>query len=267
MRNKKNKKEQAMDATVSGLGVDKAIQEAVDADKELVVVRKYSQRTGRIINMAYFLAEKGKPIPTDWRTKIVLFKRDEVTIIYNRPSQKPMKAGLGVSYTPPERLIKKGREYLIFLSLDLTGMGLRLRNVFNFRRQGIISFVVQLEANIKGGSMNWKAVIRYDCAHGYIHRDLIYSDGRKEQEKIGSQQHDEAVKIAIADMSNNFKYWLHRLGYDELSSLLPSERRVKEELQKAEEFLLDLIKHPKKITKTSSKLIQLYYHNIEVMLP
>ena len=252
--------------TVAGPGVAKALQEAVDADKDLVTVPIYSSETGKIVRIGYFLADKGKPIPPDWRSKIKWLKKNEVSITYEKTDLKSRRAELGATYWPPKRLERKGKEFLI--TLDLPGKIMRFRNIFRVHRFNVSSFVIQLEAfGVKPKSNRWKAIIRYDCAHGYIHRDLIHSDGRKEKQRLKTQNPEESIRIALTDLKDNFKQWILRLGYYELLNKLPSMIKIKKEFENAEKFLLDLVKHPEKITKIQSTYKHIYYHGIETPLP
>ncbi|MGD0495712.1 MAG: hypothetical protein ABSB28_06690 [Candidatus Bathyarchaeia archaeon] len=189
---------------ITGPGIVKAVQEATDTGKDLVTVRKYDEKTGKIIEIGYFLAEKGKPVDSDWRTKIKWLRRNEVNVIYDTCDQEnDVETELGVTYSPPERLEEKGREFL--LTLDLPGSKImRFRNIFQTDQSRVSSFVVQFEIyGFKREPEQWKAIARYDCAHGYIHRDLIYSDGRKEKKKTRSQDLGEAIKIATSDLKDN----------------------------------------------------------------
>jgi hypothetical protein len=45
----------------------------------------------------------------------------------------------------------------------------------------IVDIVVQYESLING---KWYAIVRYDCAHGFFHRDVIYPNGEKEKQVI-----------------------------------------------------------------------------------
>ena len=253
---------------VTGPGIVKAVQEATDTGKDLVTVPKYDEKTGEIIEIGYFLAEKGKPINSDWQTKLKWLKRSEVSVVYDTNDQENnVEAELGVTYSPPDRLRKKGREFLF--ALDLPGSKImRFRNIFQTHQSKVSSFVVQFEIRgLKREPEQWKAIARYDCAHGYIHRDLIYADGRKEKKKIRSQDLSSAIKIAMSDFKNNFRQWISKLEYVEILAMLPSQIEIDKEIAEAQIFLLDLLEHPEKINKVSSTYRHKYYHDIRTGLP
>lgn len=62
-------------------------------------------------------------------------------------------------------------EYIIDLSPD--GQN-RYRHSHCSEGKTIVKFRVQYEAFIEGA---WHAIVRYDSAHGFAHRDLIHPDG------------------------------------------------------------------------------------------
>lgn len=253
---------------VTGPGIVKAVQEATDTGKELVTLPKYDIRTGELVEIGYFLAEKGKPIASDWQTKIKWLKRNEFTVVYDTSDQENgVEAALEATYLPPDRLKKKGREFLF--ALDLPGSKImRFRNVFNTHQSRVSSFVVQFElCGFKREPEQWRAIARYDCAHGYIHQDLIYADGRREKKKTESQDLSEAIKTAMSDLKNNFREWILRLGYAEILAMLPSQIRIDKEVDEAQIFLLDLLEHPEKIDKVSSTYRHKYYHDIRTGPP
>jgi hypothetical protein len=55
------------------------------------------------------------------------------------------------------------KEYIIPYSEDS-----RKRHYHKTVRGMVLKFVVQLEVKYEG---SWREVVRYDCAHGYAHRD------------------------------------------------------------------------------------------------
>ncbi|OHC08787.1 MAG: hypothetical protein A2545_01435 [Planctomycetes bacterium RIFOXYD2_FULL_41_16] len=55
------------------------------------------------------------------------------------------------------------KEYIIPYSEDT-----RKRHYHQTQSGKVVKFMVQLEIKHEG---SWKEVVRYDCAHGYAHRD------------------------------------------------------------------------------------------------
>ena len=62
-------------------------------------------------------------------------------------------------------------------SVLLDGGGVNRLRVRAIKTAGrIVEFVVQYEALVAG---TWHAVVRYDTAHGFVHRDELFPDGRR----------------------------------------------------------------------------------------
>jgi hypothetical protein len=62
------------------------------------------------------------------------------------------------------------KEYFLFLDIDT-----RKRHYHKFEGGKITEFVVQLEIKLQG---KWRVIIRYDCAHGFAHKDCYNKAGR-----------------------------------------------------------------------------------------
>lgn len=90
-------------------------------------------------------------------------------------------------------------EYLYYLSAELTD---RLR-VFAQKEKGmILEFVVQYEALISG---KWQAVVRYDTAHGFAHKDIMTASGKTVKQPLFFESHNLAFTYATLDLKANWK--------------------------------------------------------------
>ena len=69
------------------------------------------------------------------------------------------------------------KEYLIRL-----GERARKRHYHETDKGHVVTFMVQLEVEVEDGL--WKAVIRYDCAHDFAHRDRYNLKGDHDKEEI-----------------------------------------------------------------------------------
>lgn len=69
-------------------------------------------------------------------------------------------------------------EFEIFLDkFGFERMRVRLKT-----KDGIlVDCVYQYESLING---KWVSIVRYDCAHGFFHRDVIYPNGTKEKSEM-----------------------------------------------------------------------------------
>ena len=56
----------------------------------------------------------------------------------------------------------------------------------------------------------WIAIIRYDCAHGYFHRDILHPSGNKEKQTIVIQDLENALLYAEQDIKDRWKFYKQR---------------------------------------------------------
>ncbi len=80
----------------------------------------------------------------------------------------------------------------------------RIRTRFRKDKGNIIDLVIQYESMIKGG---WTAIVRYDCAHGFFHRDLLHPDGKKEKKAIEVPDLKYAFSFARQDMEDKWEWY------------------------------------------------------------
>lgn len=109
----------------------------------------------------------------------------------------------------------------------------------------IKDFVIQFEIVEAGKHL---IPVRYDIKHGYFHRDIIDECGNNvDKKKIPISSLEEAVKLSIDDLIQNWRVHLKNGGYTRLLSTL--ESLPENTVQKAKEYLIDLIQHPEKVDK------------------
>ncbi len=94
-------------------------------------------------------------------------------------------------------------EYFVELGIHRTD---RLRFRFKKDRGKIVDLVVQFEILV---GEKWKAVVRYDCSHGFFHRDTISPDGSKEKKVIDVPDAD--VGIILSGTGSEMAF-IQRLG-------------------------------------------------------
>src|SRR3972149_7120371 len=66
--------------------------------------------------------------------------------------------------------------------------------------------VVQLEIKYEG---IWKEVIRYDCAHGFAHRDAYNLQGKHTKEEL-FLSFEDALTLADEDIDDNWEDYRRR---------------------------------------------------------
>lgn len=70
----------------------------------------------------------------------------------------------------------------INFEIDLDKAGLdRLRVKLKTQKGKLVDVLYQYESYIEN---KWRQIVRYDCAHGFFHRDLIFPNGDKEKQVI-----------------------------------------------------------------------------------
>ncbi len=140
-----------------------------------------------------------------------------------------------------------------FLILPPSEDRIRFRNIFRLLgADKIRDFIVQLEVDT--GSDQWIAVVRYDLAHGYFHRDLIYANGKREKQKIVTGGINEATINAIDDLKQNLEIYLRTAGFKGIADIIPPGGGVDEDLEQVKQYLLNLMEHPDQIEKVPDRV-------------
>lgn len=55
----------------------------------------------------------------------------------------------------------------------------------------------------------WKEVIRYDCAHGFVHKDRYNLEGRRKKEDL-ELSYEDALTLADTDINDNWEKYRQR---------------------------------------------------------
>ncbi len=93
------------------------------------------------------------------------------------------------------------KEFYIYLG-NLYSDRIRLRF---FKDKGEIStLVLQYEALIND---KWFSIVRYDCAHGFFHRDLLHPNGDKEKKAIDMPDLKYAFTFAKQDLEDKWEWY------------------------------------------------------------
>ena len=94
--------------------------------------------------------------------------------------------------------------YQIFLDAD----GLKkLRIRFHSDKGKILNVVVQYESFINN---KWVPIIRYDCSHGFFHRDVIYPGREKQKQTINITNLEDALNYAEQDIKDRWEFYRDR---------------------------------------------------------
>ncbi|MCL2132182.1 MAG: hypothetical protein FWH36_07020 [Lentimicrobiaceae bacterium] len=65
----------------------------------------------------------------------------------------------------------------------------------------------QYETLIAG---EWTAIVRYDCAHGFFHRDVLLPNGDKEKQTIEIETLKRASQYAEQDLKDRWEWYRER---------------------------------------------------------
>lgn len=90
--------------------------------------------------------------------------------------------------------------------LDNSGnerLRVRLKNVKGL----LIDVVFQYESFIDN---KWHPIVRYDCAHGYFHRDTMKPNGEKEKQTIEIDNLKDAARYAEQDLRDRWQWYKER---------------------------------------------------------
>ena len=83
----------------------------------------------------------------------------------------------------------------------------RLRISIEVVKGEVVDIVVQYETMING---KWVAVVRYDCAHGFLHRDVMFPNGDKEKQVIDFDNLEMALTYAEQDFKDRWGFYKNR---------------------------------------------------------
>jgi hypothetical protein len=236
---------------IKGPGLVRAIQEGVSAKKTMVIAYDYDN-AGRLLRVGYFFKEKGKQEIS--QSKINWFSPDEIQVSIENTSARDKTSLLDVDFHHPK---DNERHFLLSLTLDKYTQVI-LRNLFRIDKKSVTGFVIQVEICFTAeGKKTHKPVVRYDHAHGFIHRDMIASDDRKTKYKLNTQDTKDAIVSAVEEIRENFNLWLHQLGYKTMSAEVINQPQLNKELDRAKSKLLELHDNPDKTKTMQSTFVQL----------
>lgn len=118
------------------------------------------------------------------------------------------------------------------------------------KKDGKLDLTIQLEVE----SGKWRPVVRWDRGpHKFFHRHLIYSDGREEKQEMPRQKPYEVIVDSIDDLKINLRNYIEETGYLEISNSLQADFNIDSFVEKAKQYLLDLVYHLEKIESFPSR--------------
>ena len=98
------------------------------------------------------------------------------------------------------------KEKTFFKHLDNEGLE-RIRMRIKVDKGKILDMMIQYESSI---DCKWTAIIRYDCAHGFFHRDVLTPQGDTEKQTLAIENLDFGLQYAEQDIKDRWKFYKHR---------------------------------------------------------
>ncbi len=104
------------------------------------------------------------------------------------------------NYVQPYRSNLVGEKSFVVLLSD-TDLD-RYRFFCTTEKGQVALFVVQYEAFING---EWRAIVRYDTAHGFPHRDLLHPNAAADKSEYPGRTHNEVLTLGQEDIKRNWQ--------------------------------------------------------------
>ncbi len=98
------------------------------------------------------------------------------------------------------------KEYVFYFTPERED---RFRYYHDLVRGEVMRFAVQYEAFIDG---RWHPIVRYDTAHGFPHKDIMFPDGSQEKIHFLEYTFEEVLTLGERDIKMNWQEY--RLSYE-----------------------------------------------------
>jgi len=226
--------------SVSETALLSALETARSAGKNLAVVFDRNE-AGEIIRIGCALVTRENPDP---EPPITWFESHEITRVLQADSVDHALALLDVEFRP-----QTANESYRLVYLPATHGRARLRSLIRVHRNRSIGFAIQVE--IQQERAMWEAVVRYDSAHGSLHRDLMSRGGQKVKTQLPAADACTAIDYAFHEIRANIVRWLGELGYGVMCTL-DAGQELDRALNQARDELLDLWRDPSGIQDAAS---------------
>jgi hypothetical protein len=92
------------------------------------------------------------------------------------------------------------------ITLDKFGCD-RLRVRLKVERGELIDVVYQYETKVED---RWTPIVRYDCSHGFFHRDVMQPNGDKDKYEVAIENLKSASKYAEQDLKDRWEWYKDR---------------------------------------------------------
>lgn len=83
----------------------------------------------------------------------------------------------------------------------------KIRMKIHTEKGNLVDIVVQYESFINN---KWQPIIRYDCSHGFFHRDVMTPKGEKEKQVLAITSLKDALSYAEQDVKDRWEFYKER---------------------------------------------------------
>ena len=83
----------------------------------------------------------------------------------------------------------------------------KLRIKIHSEKGQLVDIVIQYESFIEN---KWHPIIRYDCSHGFFHRDIMKPNGEKEKQAIAITSLKDGLNYAEQDIKDRWLFYKER---------------------------------------------------------
>ena len=83
----------------------------------------------------------------------------------------------------------------------------KVRIMIHTEKGNLVDIVVQYESFINN---KWSPVVRYDCSHGFFHRDVMKPNGEKEKQVLSISTLKDALNYAEQDIKDRWEFYRER---------------------------------------------------------
>ena len=83
----------------------------------------------------------------------------------------------------------------------------RIRLRITVENGKVVDIVVQYETKIEG---KWTPIVRYDCSHGFLHRDVMHPNGDKDKQVLTFDSLEMALTYAEQDFKDRWEFYKNR---------------------------------------------------------
>lgn len=216
---------------ISGEGVRRVVQESAQSQTDVVFVYDKDIH-GKLIRIGYCFTSRATEKQI---SPIMWFSKDEVNIFSKKTNEECSQSGrLEVKFNHP-----KNNEKHFNITLPFGDKSVLFRFIFKVEKDGTENFVVVVQSkNFIHSEGRWIASVRYDCAHGFVHKDYLSANGRRvrKKEELPIQDKKQAVSFIVDNLLRDIKT---KIGLKKQSILM---RDIDGDMLKAEKTLLKLFK-------------------------